>query len=196
MQYYIYKITNTKNNKVYIGYSQCPDRRWATHKKCVLKGTKGVLYDAMRKHGLEHFDFEIIYTNSSKTKTKNIKEPQFIKEYNSVVPNGYNVALGGAGGATRCGATLNELTRQKISNSVKRYMDNPDVRKQISVTRKKRVTKQSTREKMSKNRSRSRWYSNHQLKQSIFRYIEQEQFLLSEGWVKGRIYNFNPRAWI
>lgn len=167
-----------------------------SHQKAAIKGCKGALYRAMRKHGIQNFVFEVIYTHTSKTHTKNIMEPKLIKEHNSLVPNGYNIAHGGSGGATRCGATLSEETKQKISNSVREYMDDPAVRTRMSKTRKQRVTKDSTREKLTATRQKSRWYSNHSLQQSIFRNQDQEEQLLDTGWIRGRLYSFNPRAWL
>lgn len=57
----IYKITNKINNKSYIGQSKDIYRRWREH----IKNFKDVqnnqvIYLAIRKYGLENFDFSIV----------------------------------------------------------------------------------------------------------------------------------------
>lgn len=59
----IYKITNKKNGKIYIGQSINIERRWKEHKKNAITGNEpSRLYDAMRKDGIELFEIEIIET--------------------------------------------------------------------------------------------------------------------------------------
>lgn len=90
----IYKITNKKNNKVYIGQSNNPEHRWVSHKSRALneedKG-KSAIHDALRVVGIENFTFEII----GWFENYNEKEKEYIKLYNSQVPNGYNLTEGG-----------------------------------------------------------------------------------------------------
>lgn len=61
MASYIYLITNTTNNKCYIGKSNNPNLRWSQHKS-VAKSNKSeyTLYKAMRKYGIANFTFEVI----------------------------------------------------------------------------------------------------------------------------------------
>lgn len=98
---YIYKITNTVNNKVYIGKTEKinPIDRWSEHKNDMLKETAEVrpLYRAIKKYGIDNFVFEII----EKTNEPEKREIELIKEYNSYIgfyqSNGYNATLGGDG---------------------------------------------------------------------------------------------------
>ena len=63
----IYKITNQVNGKVYIGQSVKIKSRWAQHKREVNSGNSNtLLYNAMRKHGIENFTFEVIEECSQK----------------------------------------------------------------------------------------------------------------------------------
>lgn len=90
----IYKITNKITNKIYIGQSINPMKRWQSHKshaRCGHEIGKNPLYDAMRKYGEENFLFEIIGWYED----YNEKEKYFIKYYNSLIPNGYNIQQGG-----------------------------------------------------------------------------------------------------
>ena len=97
---YIYKITNSINNKIYIGQTRNPIKyRWQHH---LWKGlhpekpdTDYPLYRAMRKYGIENFHIEEI--ENIPNEMLNEKEQYWIKENNSYVPNGYNCDFGGEG---------------------------------------------------------------------------------------------------
>jgi group I intron endonuclease len=114
---YIYKITNIINNKIYVGQSINPKRRWYHHRWCARNPEKStenntILYNAMRKHGEENFKFEII----EETELINIndREIYWIKELNTLSTNGYNMTAGGQGS--------NEMSieaREKISKALK-----------------------------------------------------------------------------
>jgi group I intron endonuclease len=83
---YIYKITNQLNNKCYIGYSEDPQRRWADHQR--KRGSK-IVWQSIKKNGLSNFTFEVIAEDTVDN------ENNYIIEYNSLVPNGYNITEGG-----------------------------------------------------------------------------------------------------
>jgi hypothetical protein len=93
----IYKITNTLNNKVYIGQTvfAC-EIRWNQHKN---EFKNSAIHSALSKYGSENFLFEEIYTSFSK------------EDFNSVSPNGYNLTLGGDK------VYLSEESKQKISKT-------------------------------------------------------------------------------
>lgn len=84
----IYKITNLINSKVYIGQSKNIYKRWYSH-RCDYKKKNLPLYYSMRKYGIENFSFEIIEECQIDQLSK--KEDYWINNYNSYVPNGYNV---------------------------------------------------------------------------------------------------------
>lgn len=91
----IYIITNDINNKVYIGQSVNPAHRWEQYKSTVKKKPDTqVITRAMAKYGIEHFSMSILET---KVVNYDEREKYWIKFYNSLVPNGYNVAIGGDG---------------------------------------------------------------------------------------------------
>jgi group I intron endonuclease len=60
---FIYKITNTKTNKCYIGETKKLDveERWKGHKNAISKG-RGcpALRDAVGKYGWDSFKFEVL----------------------------------------------------------------------------------------------------------------------------------------
>lgn len=92
--YYIYKITNKKNNLSYIGQSINPQKRFKEH----LYGRKGGIntyFDkALKKYGEESFTFEII-DKADESKKIDELEKYYIKKYNTLKPNGYNILKGG-----------------------------------------------------------------------------------------------------
>ena len=80
----IYKITNTINNKVYIGQSIDIAKRWREHKRRAFVQNKEYnkyLYNAFRKYGLENFSFEIIKECPREQLDK--LECFYIRQYNS-----------------------------------------------------------------------------------------------------------------
>jgi group I intron endonuclease len=89
----IYKITNLVNGKVYIGQTtKSIKERWKWH--VAHKGCK-FLNRAIRKYGKDNFKIEEIYTAFTKEEL-DASEKYFIKEFNTLVPNGYNICIGGA----------------------------------------------------------------------------------------------------
>lgn len=93
--HYIYKITNKLNDKIYIGQTNNPDRRWSQHKSAALKNSNDCpkLYNAIRKYGIENFRLDILI-NSDSLYYINKLEEQYIINYDSKI-NGYNISNGG-----------------------------------------------------------------------------------------------------
>ncbi len=90
----IYKITNMKDDKVYVGQAVDIYKRWCEHCKAGLgidtpQGNK--LYAAMLEDGLENFTFELL--EECPREELNRKEAYYISLYNSV-QYGYNSIKG------------------------------------------------------------------------------------------------------
>ena len=91
----IYKITNLKNNKLYIGLTTVSlEQRWKGHITQANIGNQKPLYRAIRKYGVENFSIESIYETDSFEELGDI-ERLYIQQYNTRVPNGYNLSAGG-----------------------------------------------------------------------------------------------------
>lgn len=86
----IYKITNEKNNKVYIGQTiRSLKERIAEHKR-----NHTAISEAIRKYGIDSFKIEVI-DKGNDTEELNTKEIKWIAYYNSISPLGYNLCNGG-----------------------------------------------------------------------------------------------------
>lgn len=112
----IYIIKNKNNDKVYIGQTVNPAQRWAQYKSAVLhKPNQQLITKAMNKYGFETFWMEILEPN---VENYDEREQYWIAFYNSVQPNGYNLAPGGQGtgiGTFAPGAAIKDKeTLQKI----------------------------------------------------------------------------------
>ena len=108
----VYLLLCEKSGFCYIGQTVSTlQARWKGHCSYALKlKSQWEISKAIREHGVDSFKLSILCECESKEEL-NIKERQFIKEHNSVWPNGYNMTNGGEGPC--------ELTRRKISLSHK-----------------------------------------------------------------------------
>lgn len=84
----IYKIENKINHKIYIGQSVNPARRFKQH--CNTNKYNSLITKAIEKYGEDNFSLEILgwYENY------NDKEKEFIQQYRSLAPYGYNILEG------------------------------------------------------------------------------------------------------
>ena len=97
-RFIVYKITNIKNSKIYIGQTaKTLQRRKYDHiYSAYTKKAMVPIHCAMRKYGIENFDFKILYSCSSKEEMIR-KEIETIDLMSSRSPNGYNLTAGGEG---------------------------------------------------------------------------------------------------
>lgn len=130
---FIYKIENIITNKCYIGETQKtnPILRWNEHKRKIEKGIGcPALQDAVKKYGIENFRFNILIICFDEDRYK--YEIEYIKRYNTMVPNGYNLTPGGEGGGFH-GKKHSQETINKISNLMKnKYIKNPELKNEMS----------------------------------------------------------------
>ena len=81
--YYIYKLVNDANDKVYIGQTRNPKARFSV---CQYRGKK--IADAIKEIGWDKFHFNLLATTTEESEANRL-ELHFINEYDSV-NNGYN----------------------------------------------------------------------------------------------------------
>ena len=112
---FIYKITNTRNGKVYIGQTiNKPEKRITEHLNG--HGQCPALSNAIKGHGKKAFVFEILHEVFDFM--LNDLEIQEIKNHNSLVPNGYNLTFGGEGGSPSL-ETRKKMSQSRIGNTNK-----------------------------------------------------------------------------
>lgn len=152
---YIYKITNKINNQCYIGQTIMNlEERWRQHK--TKRSNCRYLKNAFQKYGVENFDFKLICICFNED--LNRFEIDYIKKYDSLVPNGYNLREGGENGGKH-----NNETKLKISQALKCRTDiirgksqlgkphTEEVKKKISKTLKGRKLNPDSIQKRKKN---------------------------------------------
>jgi hypothetical protein len=159
---HIYIITNIITNKQYVGQTLSHRKnhnkyrpfgyqgRFKDHLSEALCNTKkkqcNYLNNSIREYGKDIFKVELI-TECSKDDI-DIMEQKYIKEYNTLYPNGYNLTIGGKvfreqnlnitpaiptnipkkrGGCTN----RTDETRAKMSQSLVKVMGTPEVRQEL-----------------------------------------------------------------
>jgi group I intron endonuclease len=102
---YIYKITNTINNRWYIGKTNGRDYNYM--------GSGKILRQAYAKYGQENFIKEVLETCSTEEEL-NLREQHWISTTNATSdPMSYNLADGGSGGDL---SKFHDYTKQDFSN--------------------------------------------------------------------------------
>lgn len=115
----IYKAINRINDKVYIGQTTESLKRRRNYHENTPTGY--YFQRAIKKHGPENFDWEIIEYCNSKEELDEM-EFHYIMQYDSF-NNGYNLTLGGEGSV---GWAPSIEIRQKISKSKKGKLTGPE----------------------------------------------------------------------
>lgn len=129
--YSIYKITNIDSGKSYIGYSQEYIKRWKVYQTLTPnKPYKRYIERSIAKEGLDKFSFEVIYQSLDRDHTLHKMEQHFIDEYNTMQPNGYNMARGGRGHFRTLEHT--DQSKQKMSDKQKQNWMCPIYRNKMS----------------------------------------------------------------
>ena len=110
---YIYLIENRINSKKYVGQTIQKDikDRWYSHKNLKHKTVGKILFNAYNKYGVNNFNYKIICICFDEDTNK--YEEEYIKKYDTIYPNGYNLLPGGNN------KKHNEYTKKLISESLK-----------------------------------------------------------------------------
>jgi len=97
MVYALYAIKNTVSGKEYVGYTRnSAEKRFETHINNAKWKKVGALYDAMRKYGTEVFELKTLLVCETHVDACSF-ERATIKKFATLIPNGYNMTLGGDG---------------------------------------------------------------------------------------------------
>jgi len=123
---YVYITTNLINGKQYVG----------DHSTDFLDddylGSGKYLKRAFKKYEKENFNKEILETCESKEEAFN-KQEKYINEYDTLVPNGYNISPKGGLGVKK---GLSKKTIDKIRNKLLGRKDSKETKKKKSEARK------------------------------------------------------------
>ena len=137
---YVYKITNTINNKAYIGISIHEPTQGRIKEHLSGRGNR-VIANAVEKYGKDAFTYEVIEENVFDEFLPDL-EVAYIANFNTVAPHGYNLDSGGShaipseetrrkNSEAQKGKTLSEEHRRKLSEALKGE-NNPNFGKQLS----------------------------------------------------------------
>ena len=113
MYYLIYKITNTINNKIYIGKHQTENREDG------YMGSGKLLNRAIQKYGIDKFKKEILFECNS-LEEMNEKETEIVDDEFVARLDTYNVKLGGQGGWDFCNNN-SEMQSKKAKKGWDKY---------------------------------------------------------------------------
>lgn len=90
--YKVYLITNNENKKQYVGITKFSlEERFSQH---IKRGF--ILTEAIQKYGQQKFSIELVEEVESAERAYEL-EQYYIKQYDTKVPNGYNLTDGGDG---------------------------------------------------------------------------------------------------
>jgi group I intron endonuclease len=118
----IYLITNKITNKRYVGLTiQSLERRWQYHLEQAYGGyikSDKSLHNSIRKHGPESFEICIIDRGKTKGDLEQ-KERYWIKELDTIIPQGYNISPGGvSGGSNKRPKVIDNIRFNSIKDAV------------------------------------------------------------------------------
>ena len=124
--YKLYLVTNTVNQKVYVGLTIGPlENRLKQHFAAARRGRKSAFSNAIRKYGEQAFKIELLTTNACTYEELQELEVLEIAKRDAI-RNGYNTALGGSIGTSKA-ITLAGRTYQSYAGAAEAYGVDPVV---------------------------------------------------------------------
>lgn len=134
---YVYTMTNTYNDKKYVGVSYNPPQRWLYHLQA-----ESIIGHALRKYGFENFENRVVFVGTRREALK--IEGDISRHENTIAPFGYNQIAGGIGSWI-----CSDVTRKKMSESQKNKKLSEETKAKISKSNKGRKLTDEARKKMS-----------------------------------------------
>lgn len=188
MHYTIYKVTNTINNKIYIGKHQTKNLEDS------YLGSGKALCAAIKLYGKEFFTKEIMFIFETEeemnAKEKELIDENFVNSYDT-----YNMGIGGEGGAHFKGKKHTEETKAKIKAS----LSTPENIKLNSFRTLGRKHTEEAKLKMRKNRRKTSGtlngsYGKHWITDGHKNMMVINSLEIPSGWFKGRVILRNREA--
>ena len=177
---YIYKTTNTLNDKIYIGQKKGRFEKW-------YMGSGVHIQRSLKKNGKDKFKLEIITYADSQEQLDEL-EKKFILEYRNQLSKDklYNISNGGQG----VSRPPSEETKKKMSLS---HIGLPRTEEHIEnwIESRRRNSeengywhKKETKQKIGEVHKNTKWMSKHG--KSIMVKLEKINDFIIDGWVMGR----------
>jgi len=113
----IYKIKNKINDKIYIGQT-IHSLKKRVNEHLNKTGCRKIHY-ALLKYSIDTFNISVI-DNANSIEELNNLEQKYIKQFNSLHPNGYNLTTGGNQNIM-CQETREKLSKSKLKNKNPMY---------------------------------------------------------------------------
>jgi len=142
MKYTIYQVTNTVNNKVYVGKHQTLNINDSYY------GSGVAIVSAIKKYGKGNFVKEVLFVFDSEDEM-NQKEREIITEEFVKRKDTYNLGIGGEGGPHFKGKTHSKQSIEKIKRNSKAAVHTAETRKKISESNRTREISAETKRKIS-----------------------------------------------
>jgi hypothetical protein len=162
MFFTIYKTTNTKNGKFYIGKHQTENLEDG------YLGSGNAIKEAVKKYGRKSFDKEILFIFETEEEM-NLKEKEILTEEFISDRNNYNEGVGGEGGphfkGKRHSSEVKERiskknTGRKFSDEAKRKIAESNSRRKLSEETKKRLSERAKKRSLEERMRRSEAIKN------------------------------------
>lgn len=153
--FYIYKITNKINNKIYIGKAKNISIRYREHQR-IAKSNKRCypIHHALLKYGFDNFTIEEIFQSEDEHQAY-LKEIEFISIYRTDGYALYNIANGGEGSLSgplnrNYGKKFSAETLEKMSKVKLGKKPSEETKRKISSAKSGIPMRQETKDKLSK----------------------------------------------
>jgi len=178
--YTVYVHTCIPSGKSYVGYtSHGMERRWKEHCTDALRyKLKRLLHQAIRKYGTDAWEHRVLSVHSTEDEAE-AAEIRCIAELNTMMPNGYNMTLGGEG---TTGYKLTEEHKQILvkENKKRSGKKHPGYGKKRSAETKRKMSEARTLSNLNRV-----WVTNGTMNRFVTR-DEAKEILSDEQWRAGR----------
>jgi group I intron endonuclease len=160
--------------------------RWRQHKNCKKDTIGSYLYNSYKKYGVQNFEYKLICICFDEDCNK--IEQEYIKKFNSLYPNGYNLQVGG--GNHKLIEEVKNKIKEKIIGKInynkgKKMSEEQKIklRESALIWHKNNTTFVSNEKKKKISECLKKYYSENSNNKSI-RCVKVEQYDLKGNYIK------------